>query len=140
VNTAAQVPNRRQIYMERLSWFRWIPRFVFVISGTPLILALPGLVAYDLNRLANFAGLILIAVAVAWFEPLLGGFILIFGVPLGFYWVTNTSPPKIANPGWQPYSLVYLYDSYLLAIGGILSIIWGLIRRKRKQGQGQDTK
>lgn len=123
----------------RLKWFRWLPRTVFITAVLAPILEVPFfyLVVMELGpkywgfssfRLGVIIFYLIIA-AIAWVLPIAGGIVAIIATPVWIAFnVLLTGAAGLSQFGEKFLTL----ESFLLVLGGILSIIWGVLQRRRK--------
>jgi hypothetical protein len=118
----------------RHSWFRWLPRgFLLIVAFMPLLVEgawwYPGSkILWVVGDIYDISSLLMIAV-IAWVAPIVGGIIAIGTVAtMIFSYLMDFIPP---SQFWA--SIEWL----LLVIGGILSIIWGVMRWRWKHKQVQ---
>jgi hypothetical protein len=119
----------------RYSWFRWLPRgFLLIAAFMPLLEAIarfyPDLwFLLDIYGYIAEASILLIIAVIAWVAPIAGGVLAILTVAAEiFSFLMDFIPPSVL---WA--SIEWL----LLAIGGILSIIWGAMWLRWKHSQAR---
>lgn len=116
----------------RYLWLGWLSRSFLILGAIALIAAL---IWRDANSARTiFVGICLIVVVLAWILPAIGGIILTVGVPIAVYTLIShelmTRSSRLGPLLWwqiiffQPLSLLGM----LLAITGILTLIWGWLR------------
>jgi len=109
-------------------WFRWVPRgFLIMASIVPLLFILW---SYRQNQLfwvsIIFYLPILAIVITAWVMPMTGGIITIVIGSLVLFWLRLIGSPAVFN------QLFFTIEFVLIVTGGILSIIWGHLKRKEQ--------
>jgi hypothetical protein len=104
----------------RCSWFRWLPRgFLLVATFIPLEGLARWFPPYTLAGIAGEISYLLTIAVIAWVAPIVGGILAILAVAVMiFAFLMDFIPASVL---WA--SIEWL----LLAIGGILSIIWGVM-------------
>jgi hypothetical protein len=122
---------------DKRSWFRSLPRgFLLIAALIPLLEAItryyPDLWKYlDIYSYIFDTSTLLIITVIAWIAPIAGGVLAILAVADDiFLFLMDFKPPSVL---WD--SIMWL----LLAVGGILSIIWGVRQWRWKRNQAKMT-
>jgi hypothetical protein len=127
----------------RHSWFRWLPRILFIIVALmPFIyeiihhIVLPGYLFWNWVGEIFYSIPFIIVAIVAWVAPIIAGVLALIAVPLGFFYIVFMSAWMHQSPNWV-FQLFFLFACLFLVTGGILSIIWGVQRRRWRHSQVQ---
>jgi hypothetical protein len=120
--------------------FRWLPRAflvaaclsrVFYISYFFLIIKQVGPLYWDWWQwvfiIPIFIPMVIVSV-IAWLKPIGGGIASIIWIPIAWFYIAVLS---FGTQSEIPEQALVL-ESVFLAVGGILSIVWGIWRRKKR--------
>ncbi len=121
-------------------WFRWLPRIIFLTAVfTPIFFEL-GAKFPNLDYVARVYGvpILFIITIIAWIAPISGGALAIIAVPV-LFWLQLMYSSAAHAPAPSSYLLLLFFECFLLVTGGILSIIWGVQRRRWRHNQEQIT-
>jgi hypothetical protein len=110
------------------NWFRWLPRgFMLIAAFIPIFYALSvGFPAIN-DALGLYAVPVLFIVAIiAWVTPIIGGSVAIALIPFWmtgplFFWAFTHQSGILVG-------VFFFFECAMLLLGGILSIIWGVMR------------
>jgi hypothetical protein len=121
------------------NWFRWLPRFLLIV------VAIVPVCYYDFYQYMIveklefkyyppdeiiLSSLLLVIAIIAWFLPIIGGLLAVIAAPIELLWAALLVSAMGTSDGFPSPILI---ECVLLFLGGILSIIWGAMKRKRSK-------
>ena len=123
----------------KYNWLRWLPRALLLAATVSravyvvfyyLAIKLLGPKYWEWDSW-GFSIPILSVTIIAWYFPIIGGILALVWIPVG--WVFTALMSLLNHSNISDPAL--MIESVFLSIGGVLSILYGIQRRKKRDGE-----